>query len=455
MRLLHTKELKLYSFNAVGKDGKEEVTFENLRCNPDVAGMTGYQKIVANCRVALRESYQYIWIDTCCIDKSSSTELFQAINFMYRWYERSAFCIVFLVDVVYPHKYSYYLMSKHIENLLPPLETFGVGFRNSRWFMRDWILQELIASWNLSFYDSSWRVIDTKDRLSGLISKITGVEQSVLISTVPGKLQTASVAHKMYWASRRETTRSEDINIPLLYGEGGANVFMRLQQEIFNSINDESISLWTLPPEEAMQKELWGLDISQSQHSHEDDSSTMSLRITSRGLFLQLPAVDLDKEGVGDPGIPSGIIVRKIVSSINEEYVRILVGFPIAIAASKIITWGKQIGSEWAHATFQRYSGMAIERRHIYKPRLYVNQRPHPCLGDSWRFVLRIEHNQESMSIEIDRNEVLNRLGPEGVSLRIIELVVLVMKVSIRLRRAPISRSSDSGKAEIGAARVT
>lgn len=55
----------------------------------------------------------------------------------------------------------------------------------------------------------------------------------------------------MGWASSRETTRAEDIaycllgifgvHIPLLYGEGGARAFRRLQAEILRTSTDQSI----------------------------------------------------------------------------------------------------------------------------------------------------------------------------------------------------------------------
>ena len=63
-----------------------------------------------------------------------------------------------------------------------------------------------------------------------------------------------SVAQKMSWAARRETTRSVDtaycmmglfgVNMPLLYGEGGPNAFKRLLLEIMKKSNDYSVFAW-------------------------------------------------------------------------------------------------------------------------------------------------------------------------------------------------------------------
>ncbi|KAN0080705.1 hypothetical protein V8E54_003909, partial [Elaphomyces granulatus] len=54
----------------------------------------GYDKIRFCGEQARRDGWQYFWIDTCCIDKSSSTELQEAINSMFQWYrDANAMCI--------------------------------------------------------------------------------------------------------------------------------------------------------------------------------------------------------------------------------------------------------------------------------------------------------------------------------------------------------------------------
>ena len=80
---------------------------------------------------------------------------------------------------------------------------------------------------------------------------------SIITGIMPGHLwnfQEASVAQKMSWAARRQTTRTEDlaysllglfnVNMPLLYGEG-EKAFKRLQYQILQSTDDESIFAWT------------------------------------------------------------------------------------------------------------------------------------------------------------------------------------------------------------------
>ncbi|XXH05775.1 Arp complex subunit [Hypoxylon texense] len=58
-----------------------------------------YAKIRGCCEQAIRDGYDYVWVDTCCIDKGSSAELSEAINSMFAWYRDADICYVYLVDV--------------------------------------------------------------------------------------------------------------------------------------------------------------------------------------------------------------------------------------------------------------------------------------------------------------------------------------------------------------------
>lgn len=100
------------------------------------------------------------------------------------------------------------------------------------------------------FLDQSWLNFGTRSSLSLEITRATGISSEHLVS-----FQGASIAQKMSWASRRRTTRIEDVaycllglfnvNMPLLYGEGD-KAFLRLQQEIISSSDDETIFAWKL-----------------------------------------------------------------------------------------------------------------------------------------------------------------------------------------------------------------
>ena len=200
----------------------------------------GYQKIVQSCEQARKDGYEWLWVDTCCIDKRSSTELSEAINSMYRWYENARVCYAYLHDVPgssvptagdekrYPH------------------------FRGwPEWFSRGWTLQELIAPSNLQFFNKDWQSIGDKRTLAPTLRYITGIPEHILIHGLFGNRP--CVAQIMSWAARRTTTRMEDrayslmglldVNMPMLYGEG-KNAFRRLQLEIIRASNDQSIFAW-------------------------------------------------------------------------------------------------------------------------------------------------------------------------------------------------------------------
>ena len=244
MRLLHTSTLKFREF--FGDDipkyailshtwGEEEVSFQKLQQDEpeELDKLRGYRKIKDCCKLADSDGFPYVWIDTCCIDQTSSADHSEAINSMYRWYEGARICYAYLVDV-------------DSSGLRKSSLAGRIG--RSRWFTRGWTLQELLAPNHVVFYDKPWVEIGTRSTLSDQISKTTGIKHDHMFRPLR-----ASVAAKMSWASGRTTTRIEDIayslmglfevNMPLLYGEG-RKAFTRLQHEIVKISDDESIFAW-------------------------------------------------------------------------------------------------------------------------------------------------------------------------------------------------------------------
>ena len=193
-------------------------------------------KILEACRVARKHGYRYIWIDSCCIDKTSSSELSESINSMYQWYARSDVCYAFLPDVPAEEDH----------------RSEGSRFRSSRWFKRGWTLQELIAPVEVVFLSQDWKFIGSKESLAGLVTEITNISYNALLHIEP--LDEFSVAQRLSWAAERTTTRVEDraysllgifgINMPTLYGEGD-RAFRRLQEEIMRRTPDQSLFAWT------------------------------------------------------------------------------------------------------------------------------------------------------------------------------------------------------------------
>lgn len=77
----------------------QEVGFQEMQNIKDetITHKSGFQKISRTCHIA-RRNYKYVWIDTCCIDKTSSSELSEAINSMFRFYQAARVCYVYLPD---------------------------------------------------------------------------------------------------------------------------------------------------------------------------------------------------------------------------------------------------------------------------------------------------------------------------------------------------------------------
>jgi hypothetical protein len=205
----------------------------------------GFWKILKACLQARGDGLDFLWVDTNCIDKSSSAELSEAINSMYAWYRNASVCYAYLVDV-------HGVGDEH--------DVHGNGtykiLRRSRWFRRGWTLQELLAPKDVRFFARDWTPMGTKRSLALLMTSITGVDEKYLLHTEDSR--SASIAQRMAWVANRTTTRLEDIaycmlglfdvNMPLIYGEG-AKAFVRLQEEILRMSEDYSIFAWTWIPE--------------------------------------------------------------------------------------------------------------------------------------------------------------------------------------------------------------
>jgi hypothetical protein len=263
MRLLNTKTLQLEQFtnhggyNTLLKKGSDlvakhatpryailshtwgegEVLFQDMQSRDRSAAKKkrGYKKLEDSCKRAARDGFEYIWIDTCCIDKTSSSELSEAINSMFQWYRDSTLCYAFMEDCKGPLPYRTSSSSSDIP----------------RWYSRGWTLQELIAPKVVHFYSMGWQYLGTKDDHAAEISRVTGIDTYALGG---GDLSRISVARRMSWVANRQTTRMEDmaysllgifdITMPMLYGEG-SKAFVRLQKEIMKGTDDQSLFVWS------------------------------------------------------------------------------------------------------------------------------------------------------------------------------------------------------------------
>jgi len=211
------KDIPRYAILSHTWGGDDEVLFKDM---VDGTGKSkvGYNKIQFCADQAWRDALQFFWVDTCCIDKTNSVELQEAINSMFRWYRDAEKCYVYLIDVSTPN--------------------WEAPFRNSRWFTRGWTLQELIAPASVEFFSREGLRLGNGKSLEQDICGVTGIPVSILQGS---SLSTLSVRDRLAWMDKRETTREEDraysllgifsVHIPLIYGEGAKNAFRRLQGE--------------------------------------------------------------------------------------------------------------------------------------------------------------------------------------------------------------------------------
>ena len=219
-----------------------EVTFEDV-INRTGEHKSGYDKIRFCAKQADLDGLNYFWVDTCCIDKSSSAELSEAINSMFRWYREATRCYVYLSDVPDPKN---------------PTSTVESAFPDSRWFKRGWTLQELIAPSSVQFFSRKGELLGNKKSREQQIHQITGIAIEALQGNPLSKFD---IAERLSWAARRETTVEEDtaycllgifdIHMPLIYGEGRKKALDRLQRKIQKSSNPASLvstdTPWIVP----------------------------------------------------------------------------------------------------------------------------------------------------------------------------------------------------------------
>lgn len=210
---------------------------------------SGWAKIEGTCKQARRDKIDYVWIDTCCIDKRSSAVESEEINSMYRYYQEAKVCYAYLAGLPSQKEPS-----------------FDAALGAHEWFTRGWTLQELIAPRHVNFFtdrclpggdvdNTDWVFLGNKKiDLCERLSRITGIDVDILQYT--RDIHSVSVAKRMSWAAKRTTFKDEDraysliglfnVNMPLIYGEGG-KAFIRLQEEIMKESSDESLFAWRDP----------------------------------------------------------------------------------------------------------------------------------------------------------------------------------------------------------------
>ncbi|KEZ43228.1 hypothetical protein SAPIO_CDS4909 [Scedosporium apiospermum] len=185
MRLLHTTNLEVVSF--VGDPPRyailshtwedEEVSLQDLYPGGKGKQMKGYAKLQDSSALAASQGYEYIWTDTCCIDKTSSAELSEAINSMFRWYQEAGVCYAFLNDVS--------TTSSIVDSATAGSDEDAIlrEVVAARWFTRGWTLQELIAPKALHFFNRNRAHLGSKDEATRAINLAAGIPPEAFLGS--------------------------------------------------------------------------------------------------------------------------------------------------------------------------------------------------------------------------------------------------------------------------------
>ena len=257
----------------------QEISSPTKQRNVKTAGLA---KLVQLCETARKLGYKLVWSDTCCIDKTNTTELSEAIHAMFKWYAHAHVCIV------------------HLGASLSVAD-----FEREPWFKRGWTLQELLAPRRIKFYDKEWHpftvLANDKDdtELMSTLSTVTGVPRDIVVADNSRGVNGHGVWEIMSWAATRKTTRIEDaayclyglfdVHLPIAYGEG-EKAFPRFVEAIVARCPTWDVFAWAgqaseghpvLPSSPACYPR-WDKAIM----GEEVEMTTLNLNLTSHGLWL-------------------------------------------------------------------------------------------------------------------------------------------------------------------------
>ncbi len=205
------------------QDAPGEVTFHDWAAREE--NLQGNSKIIKFCEVSAQ--YHNItlgWIDTVCINKSSSSELDESIRSMYNWYHRASVCITYLSETID-------LSDAHSDS----------------WFTRGWTLQELLAPPNSVFYNKNWEPMGSNSdtKVQSVIEVACRISAKELDWSWKGFIEKIPLSRRLQMACSRQVTREEDasyslmgilgVDISIAYGEGASRAFRHLIRELFNT----------------------------------------------------------------------------------------------------------------------------------------------------------------------------------------------------------------------------
>jgi hypothetical protein len=348
--------------------GQGEVLFADMQ-NNTAREKLSYPKVLATCMLAKAQGYDWVWIDTCCIDKSSSAELSEAINSMFTYYQDSANCYVYL----------------DIE--IPSGNMSADRLRQARWISRGWqvftlftfrrdsmltrnvrTLQELIAPRHVEFYDKNWIPQGTRAQYAEVLADVTNIKIGHLKAWSGGwgrrELDQYSIADRMSWVGDRQTARPEDIayclfgifdvHLPPLYGEGAKKAFRRLQEEIMKTSTDLSLLAWSGPSFlhlSVLAESPRRFKGTKSIMFHDYVEEVEPFKMTNKGLRVKIPLIMEDEEEATCTAVLQNCYI-------TDQHIRVGVRLKRA--------WMSKRPAEEGHSVWNRKSGSRSEALDVY-----------------------------------------------------------------------------------------
>jgi len=171
--------------------GDAELTFQDMLDPAAARSKAGFAKVERCCQQALIDGLEWAWVDTCCIDKTSSAELSETINSMYKFYEQAMKCYAFLSDISSAQMVEWQQTTtsaddhKHQDSVITPEQLAQYPIFSSRWWSRGWTLQELIAPYDVEFYSQEWTYLTCKQACKRFINRKYGIWLTILDHSVP------------------------------------------------------------------------------------------------------------------------------------------------------------------------------------------------------------------------------------------------------------------------------
>ncbi|KAI9570056.1 hypothetical protein HD554DRAFT_429967 [Boletus coccyginus] len=265
-------------------------------------------KVQMFCELVQSLRFHWAWSDTCCVNQQDKGVQQESVVAMFRWYRAASLTIV------------------HLLGVLSESQEIGCLWR-SIWNTRGWTYQEYIASMVVQFYTEDWKPYLGLDIFNHKESPIILSEMEQAMNFATHELATLQpglerVREKLYLASRRRTTREEDVAyslfgifkvpIPVIYGEGNQAVG-RLLEYILTRSDNVTILAWTgrssgshhsyLPADLTVYNEIMPPHVPRPIGTAEMDGMTTALSSSLPDLSLavalykqldDLPALSLD-----------------------------------------------------------------------------------------------------------------------------------------------------------------